>query len=423
MARAKRRKLRLALSRLAPTHIGRGRMAVLTAGLAATALIAYCAGALAFTNITRSHSAPLASRFGDTTAQLFLIQQEAQANPTRLLAQDVEPLARRALLTSPLNPVPLRVLALRASIAGKEPESAKFAVLSERLTRRDLPTQLLLIEQAVVANDYRLALRHYDIALRARSDSRGVLFPVLSAALADDEIRAAVVPYVRGRANWLSEFVEFAVRDGADGPRRIGMLLVESGAGGQADLMQASGGTLIGLLTDQRQFALAERLYMQMADASSSLLGDTRFNAATTDPKLGTFAWATFSEAATGAGFEATGNGRERQLRVFAGSGERGVVVRRVMRLKPGAYKLSEARSLIVGDASATAHWNVKCLQGTAPILLWTGPTGRIDYNASGAPGPTIPGNCSSQLIELVVAGGTGQQGMELVINRFMLTR
>ena len=398
-------------------------MTVLTAGFAATALVAYGAGALALTNITRSHSAPLASRFGDTTAQLFLIQQEAQTNPGRLLAKDVEPLARRALLTSPLDPVPLRVLALRTSSAGNEAEAAKFAALSERITRRDLPTQLLLIEQAVVANDYRLALRHYDIALRARSDSRGVLFPILSSALADDEIRAAVAPYVRGRANWLGEFVEFAVRDGADGPRRIGMLLVESDAGRQADLMRASSGTLIGLLTDQRQFALAERLYMQMPGASSSLLGDTRFNAATTDPKLGTFAWATSTEAATGASFEATGNGKERQLRVFAGSGESGVVVRRVMRLKPGAYRLSEARSLIVGNASAAAHWNVKCVQGTAPTILWTSPTTRIDYNASGAPGPIIPGNCYNQLIELVVTGGTGQQGMELLINHFTLTR
>jgi len=89
-----------------------------------------------------------------------------------------------------------------AKISGQAAKSDRLFAYAERLSRRNLATQLWEIENAVSRGDIAGALRHYDIAFRTNVKARELLFPVLSNATDDPEIRAALVATLSQRPLW-----------------------------------------------------------------------------------------------------------------------------------------------------------------------------------------------------------------------------
>ena len=63
---------------------------------------------------------------------------------------------------------------------------------AERVSRRDLANELLLIEATARHDDVATTLTHFDRALLVYPDANQQLFPVLSRALSDPQIRAAL---------------------------------------------------------------------------------------------------------------------------------------------------------------------------------------------------------------------------------------
>src|SRR3546814_1290750 len=68
---------------------------------------------------------------------------------------------------------------------GDQAKGERLLAYSQKLSRRDLRTQLMAIELAVAQGDISGALRHYDIALRTKKNAPELLFPVLTSALPD----------------------------------------------------------------------------------------------------------------------------------------------------------------------------------------------------------------------------------------------
>ena len=361
---------------------------------------------------------------GNPVAALAAFAGDLAGNPRRIADAEAVRLARGALNSDPLNPLPLRILAMRAAATGDAAGSTAFAHLAERVTRRDLPTQLMLIEYAVQRNDIGQALVHYDIALRASDQARSVLFPILSSAISHADIRDALIPYVRMRANWIAEFLQFAMRDGASGPAKTASLLISAGVGGQADLMSPVAPILLGLLVDHREFDMSRQLLQQISSGAAGLLQDTGFTANTTNGQFGPFAWvAAGGDSAMGASFEGQAGSDRRVAHVFANSGERGIALRRVTALAPGQYLHDETRSLNAGDDTSRAHWEMKCLGNAASEPIWREAPDRADNSSVHAAGPLVPGGCPYQLLELQVVAGENPQGLELAIENFRLAR
>ena len=109
-------------------------------------------------------------------------------------------------------------------------------------------------------------------------------------------------------------------------------------------------------------------------------------------------------------------------MRLFASSGERGVFLRRVLKLPPGSYRLAESRTLTAGGPLARVYWEMKCGVGRNFAPIWRSPANSLAYRVAGAPGPTIPPDCPYQVLELNFYAGDGQQGIELRIDAFDLT-
>lgn len=384
-------------------------------------LVAAHAGLMALAGAVRAQNPALIARMtSDPMAPVYLLDSELRTAPNRIASERAAAVARDSLRQQAIGPAPFRLLALH-HLARREPRRASaFAAFSERLSRRDLMTQLFLIEEAVQANDTRGALSHYDKALRINDGAKTLLFPVLSAAISDAAIRQAVVPYVQGRAPWARYFVHAVIQDGDGGPRRAAALLIAARAGRQADLIEAEAPVLFERLVEQNEFALAERLFLQVPGTSPQTLRTVGLMPATTSGPFGPLSWTTTNTGSVSAAFEG-GDGGRRAVRLFASSGESGVFLRRVLKLPPGSYRLAESRTLTAGGPPGRVFWEMKCGVGRNLAPIWQSPSAPIAYRVSNAPGPTIPTNCPYQVLELKFYAGDGQQGLELLINSFDL--
>ena len=129
-------------------------------------------------------------------------------NPTVVDIRRTEALAHESLQRHGLNPVALRTLGLVSTLQGNEARARRLLGLAERFSRRDVQTQMLLIEFRVSANDIPGALRHYDRALRVSRTAAGVLLPVLVSAAADPEVRQHLRPVLAARPEWLPLFMD-----------------------------------------------------------------------------------------------------------------------------------------------------------------------------------------------------------------------
>src|SRR5207253_5880264 len=126
-------------------------------------------------------------------------EQVAQA------AQD----AARALQRNPTLPVAARILAMHAAVRGDQRQTAQLFEYSERMSRRDIPTQFWLLERRVSANDVGGALSHFGIALQVAPSTQDVLFPVLSGALAQPNLREPIAGLVHRGDAWRSDFLYY----------------------------------------------------------------------------------------------------------------------------------------------------------------------------------------------------------------------
>ena len=122
-------------------------------------------------------------------------------------------LALAALRRDPTMAPAWRLLALAASMQGREREAARLFHFAERLSRRDLPTQLWLIEESVSRNDIPGALRHYDIALRTSLASPELLFPVLTRASGDNNVVGPLGTLLASDPPWRETFLWQLVAD------------------------------------------------------------------------------------------------------------------------------------------------------------------------------------------------------------------
>ncbi|NIJ19287.1 hypothetical protein FHS95_000956 [Sphingomonas naasensis] len=355
---------------------------------------------------------------GDRWAALAIAQHDLLQRPrdSRIVS-----VARDALREQALAALPLSVIAVQSAHAGEAEKAKAFALLAERVSRRDLIIQLLLIEQSVAANDYVGALRHYDVALRTHEISRPTLFPILAGALSDDAIRQALVPYVRPDVAWMDPFVTHAARQGA--AKDIARLLIAADNPRARALMQTNSAAMFTGLAQEGHLGEARELLRRLPGANLAALASAGFNATTVDQQFGALAWAPVVSDASSVSFENATNSVQREARVIASFGERGVALRRVLQLAPGPYRFSETRDPVVNDGNSRAWWDLKCMRGTETETIWRSADAPIAQKGTVAVGPMVPQSCAAQVLELNYIAGENSQGLEFVVRTLDFTR
>lgn len=309
-------------------------------------------------------------------------------------------LARLGLRQDPMAVGALVTLGLISDATGDSAAARTSFAYTAQLTRRDITTQLWMIENAVHRGDVTGALRHYDTALRTTPKLGNLLFPVLASAIDDPDIRQQVVRILATKPLWTDSFLGF-VSDVGRNPQTTAALFLDVRRAGIAVPAAVRAKVIDSLAAANRiddawaYYASthpgADRRRSRDPDFAAVAAAPTRFDWSTVDGEGANVA------LAPGA-FD---------FSVPAGVGGR--LLQQTLLLTPGRYRLSGRGSGIDQSENARPYWSLSCGNG--------GELGRVPMpNSSQFQGRftgsfAVPQNCPVQTLVLVAPPSDASSG------------
>lgn len=209
--------------------------------------------------ITRRHRPDIALRFQpfDALAHAQLASRRQMTPGTRPNA-DQRRLAVLALRRDPTLAQAARVIGIVDTVRRDMARAARAMRYSDRLTRRDVATQLWLIEYYVQREDIPEILRHFESAASSSTGSSTILFPVLVSALNHGDLIEPMAAMLR-HDPWWSPSLLMAMAQGTSNVDNVADLfarLTESGHVPREDIVAV----VIQRLTDAGKGEQAARL-------------------------------------------------------------------------------------------------------------------------------------------------------------------
>ena len=237
------------------------RLAVLLAALA----LAYLSVVVTLANAAAAQLPPFALRLwpAHASAHARLADQMLAADPANPPIAEMSAHALSALRRNPTIAAAARVLALRAAMQRDDSRAGTLFDYAAAMSKRDIPTQLWLLERRVTQDDVDGALAHFGIALRVSPATREMLFPVLSSALAEAHLVRPIARLVRDGGDWSSPFLYYAAENSRDPRTAASLYLTLAQLGSPPSPEHLS--LLMGRLVQAGRFDPAARLY-QLAD-------------------------------------------------------------------------------------------------------------------------------------------------------------
>ncbi len=319
-----------------------------------------------------------------------------------------------ALARQAVSPRGLRQLGMIADVNGNRTDARKFMKLSTTLSRRDLVAQLWLIEDGVQSGDIASTISHYDVALRTRPEGTAILYPILAAALDDEDIQRVVIPFFAMDPPWLLSFLTFAI-NGGSAPVAVAQMIEKAGGLPTGSRYQPLQTYWLQQLVATGEFSDAFGYYSRLNGAKPDLATSTVFSVDTIEPRFTPLTWQPQNSVGIDAIFELAGSDGRRQLHVQANSGERGMAIRKLMTLEAGRYRFSQIASFKGLPSGANYYWQMQCAQAAGATSVW-----RSDLNGDQI---VIKSGCNAQYLELFVTGGNGQEGSELTVKSIQLSK
>jgi hypothetical protein len=374
---------------------------------------AWLAAALAISGVVRI-KAPMAALAVMPNESIALAARgdqllfENQKNPPRA----VQTLALAALREQPLNPKAVRLLGFYADAQRDQAKAEKFMLQAEKLSRREIGTQLWLIEAQARRNKTAETLAHYDIALRTKPITQDLLFPRLLNAIEDGEIRTALKPYIRKKSGWGTSFLFYANANSKNLPTLVD-LVVESGGLVDAKSAKNQELALLSRLVAEGYFADARRLFLQMPGAQAIRMTSAAFDISDRNASFGAMGWQLLQDPDAGGGFVAKQGDTKSALSLYANSATTRPVATKLLYLKPGNYSFTVRLEKLTRGDSGFLRWQLRCPQNASNPTLWSIDTVNIVLSATFS----VPTNCPEQFLDLIVSGGKGQTGLEATVS------
>ncbi len=333
----------------------RSMLAIAAAGLGAVSVSHSLAYTMRGAAVEPAHS--LAPWDGRITALLSAKLSGPEASAVDRSRADS--FARQALRQDPTAVVAVATLGIDAQIRGDTASARQIFSYSNMLSRRDLRTRLWAIEDAVERGDISGALRNYDIALRTSRIAPDLLFPVLITAIADDDIRPALVRTLATRPAWGDQFIAYVSGNGPNA--RATARLFE--ALQQRRIVQSEGATaaLIARLLSEGHVGDAWRYYSSVNPGVDRRLSrDSKFVANRTTPS--SFDWNLVGDSGIAATIQRGERGGIFDFSVPPSLG--GPVLEQMQWLPAGSYVL-EGHSIEINQPDATLpYWVLRCGEG-----------------------------------------------------------
>lgn len=318
--------------------------------------------------------------------------------------------SRQALRGDPLNAGAIRLLAyVTELLPGGQPRARRLMALSERASRRDIVAQLWLIEDAVGRGDVREALRHYDRTLSVTPGMAGTLIPILTTALAEPDIRAALVPYLRADRPWTRPLLSVAVAK-SPSPAAVAALFRSYG-GSRAVKAHAEYETrLLARFIESGDNAAARSFAQTMGMSKEA--DQLAFTNASVTSRYRPLTW-TLYDGPDGSATVAAGGG----LDVSVAPERRIVAASRV--IVPATTHLLLRQRVTFPDATATPllTWQAYCRRSTGPERFWTRDLPVAAGGEMVQMPLDLPAGCTAIQLDLAVTGGMGTSDARALIN------
>lgn len=344
---------------------------------------------------------------GDAEAKARLASQLATNSLSPEARAAARDLAQDAIRRSVLSPVAIRALGqLRASDGNSsagQTEAARLFGEVNRLSRRDHPTQIWLVEHYLRRNSLPEAVHHLDIALRTWSSGEATLFPVLASAVADRRIADILVERMKARPGWALPFSDFLigqVRSDVSSyvlARTLDPRIEDDKALlGKAMWRYAS--------TDDYQPALALHERFQLDGSQSHGAGRINDGGFEGGNALPPFAWSYTQDASLWAAPEEMPAGNHALL-LSATNGASGDLARQLLQLRPGTYRLTARFGEVPRETYQRPTLTVRCADGDKATLISVKPEfGRASESSIGRTF-SVGGSCEFQWIAISMTG------------------
>ena len=336
-------------------------------------------------------------------------QFDTAKSPSQLAS--AEGLARRALSHGPLEASAVRTLGISAALSGRADRAANLLTLAQRITLRDAPTQLWLLDGSLKRSDYPGAVMHADVLMRTSPDSPYEDTLLIELA-SDPRAVAPLVAHLAAGPDWRRSFL---ARLGAEviGPDTLFMVFrgLMSGptpataAETEPYFQRLVSGGLYQPAYLRWQYLFPPKDQSALGPpydgAFMGLPGPPPFNWRLADPDGVTAEFASRSDAAG-----------DRGLHIAYNTASAPEFARQLILLPPGDYTLSGRVLLDSAPEPNQVGWAIKCVNADQPLALARdgGATGRwLNFTRPF----TIPAsNCDAQW--LILDGRSGVEIAEL---------
>lgn len=320
----------------------------------------------------------------------------------------VRALATEAIRRDPLNPVAVRALGWTVADGINSPayqnRAANLFLQADRLSRRDVQTQVWLVEYYLQRNDLPAVLRHFDIALRTSSqEGQGTLFPLLAAATEDDRLAQALISRMRRKPDWAVPFAGY-LTEGQVPLDRVSYIYSNT----LDPAIPEENALIVGLmqqLAAKGEFHLARQLFGRFYPTpgkTGELVNDGSFEGGR---KIAPFSWSLVEDPDLWAVIEPS-PGHGNVLKLSASQGHGGEVARQLLQLAPGTYRLAAKTGNVPLESYQRPRLSIRCAEGSGTTAIDTRPTSPGDGVRTLGGTFSIGPGCAFQWIAVSISGG-----------------
>lgn len=388
----------------------RGRTWVRSAAIVgATALALAFTLQKSITGVLRGKSPEVAARIDGSDARATAASAFARlvADPKRADRVVLRATAVDALVRDPTVVAAARTLGLIAELSGDKDKAYRIFSEAERISPRDLATQLWLIEYHVSKDDVPGALLHFDTALRANRSAQGLLLPILVNAAADPALAPAIARRLLLKPNWSDAYLRLLLSNGQSnaGASTIVETLTRERVPVDDEVIWA----LINRLVAAGDVRSGWRVYARRYPGTRpDQLRNTRF---ASEQAPVPFDWWLASESDLSAD-RIDGAGGNGALAFQAANAVQGPFARQLLMMQPGSrYRLRGSVAELDQPARTRPFWRVTCAgskRQIASVDLPAADTAPVGF----ATDFLVPADCPVQSVELVARASDEVEGV-----------
>ncbi len=306
----------------------------------------------------------------------------------------------------PLEASGFRDLGLVVDSSGDHERARQLFAYAHSLSRRDVPTEMWMIEDRVVAGDIPGILTHYDHGLRTSKQLQTVLMPTLVTASAEPLIAQPLGRLLAQRPPWWIQFADYlaaGITNPDTATTLIGQLKLDpDDAREGGDLVAA-----IGRLVNLGAYQQARTLSLQAVGARGPALPAVANGSFEGREGLPPFGWQYVDDPnLTAAPEPREGAAGSMALSLITEADHSGTVAKQMILLAPGRYRLSALVGEIPVREAQRPMITIACVSAesvplhTFPLPATTGGR-RVEQSFAIAPG------CPAQWLSIVARSGS----------------